>query len=64
VTEDPHKVVDLHPSEWHRENEQPVREPFFGARWWVIPAYFILVAGLTAIGAKGGPWAMLIVRSL
>jgi hypothetical protein len=64
MNQDPPKVVDLHPAEFHRQGEKPAREPFFGTRWWVIPAYFILVAGLTVLGAKGGPWAMIIARSL
>lgn len=63
MNDEPPEVVDLHPSEWEREGERP-NEPFFGTRWWVIPAYFILVAGLTALGASGGPWAMIIARSL
>jgi hypothetical protein len=34
VTEDPHKVVDLHPSEWESEKHSPKRtqyEDFLGA---------------------------------
>lgn len=63
MTPDPDKVVDLHPSEWESENGK-LREPFFGPKWWVIPAFFILVAVLTYFDAKGSPWAMIIARSL
>ena len=64
MNQDPPKVVDLSPSEFHRDGEKPMREPFFGSRWWIIPAYFILVGVLTVYGAKAGPWAMIIARSL
>ena len=64
MNQDPPEVVDLHPSEWKRENEKPAKEPVFGRNWWVIPGYFILVAGLTLLGTKGGPWAMIIAKSL
>lgn len=32
MTPDPDKVVDLAPSEWKRQGEEPSPEPFFGLR--------------------------------
>jgi hypothetical protein len=40
------------------------QERIFGPNWWIIPAFFILVAVLTYFDSKGYPWAMLIARML
>jgi hypothetical protein len=55
------KDIDLEPSEWSSVDKPP---PFWGPRWWVVPAFFILVAVLTYFEGKGGPWALIIARSL
>ena len=43
MTEDPHKVVDLHPSEWKRGEE---RWPFWGAG--AYPTLVYSVCGIVA----------------